>query len=158
MERALNWKRSLVVVLLVACLAAPAVTTFVGCSTVASVGKHVTEWIVSFATETGKYIGHKATAFADAVAAAWKAFWGTDKINNVKLDQNDPLRGKYDGILQCKAEWKGTENGKERQNEMSIKLDHPRMIRTTTESTEWELAPEERACLDDLQKQLMAVT
>ena len=161
MERALNWKRPLVAVMLAACLAAPMTATFTGCNGcnwVFKPVKDVAEWIVGFAKETGDYIVAKASTFADAVTAAWRAFWGTDKVNNVKVDKNDPLHGTYDGTLQCKAEWKGTGGGKERQNEVSIKLDHPRMIRKTAENTDWELAPEERTRIDDLQRQLMSVT
>lgn len=162
MERAMSWKRPLVAAMLAVCLTSPIVASFVGCDTanktVIQPVKQVAEWIVSFAKETGEFIGRKATAFADAVAAAWRAFWGTDKINNVIVDKDNPQRGKYDGVLQCKAEWNRTVDSRQRHNELSIKLDHPRMVRKSAETTEWELAPEERARLNDLQKQMMSAT
>lgn len=137
MERVLNWKRPLVALILLAFIAGPMAASLTGCASV----KAVTEWVVGFAKETGEFIVAKAKTFADALAAAWRAFWGTDKVNNVIVDKENPLHGKYDGILQCKAEWNRTEGSKEHHNELSIKLDRPRMIRKSPETVEWDFAP-----------------
>lgn len=140
---------------LVACLLIPALS---GCTKVKSVTTTVSEWIISFATETGKFVKEKATTFGEALSAAWKAFWGTDKniVNNVVVDKDDPLKGRYKGTLDCNVDWNRTiENGKTKQNSLSIKLSDPKMARTSENSDSWELADEEHEKLMTLQKELL---
>lgn len=160
METSLSYRRFVVAVMLIACLSVPAMSVFTGCGTAVKPVKVVGEWIVGFATETGKFVVEKAENFADALAAAWRAFWGTDKliVNNVEVDKENPLRGKYRGVLQHTVKWHRTENNKLLENELSGKLTNPRMIRKSADSTEWDLAPEEIERIQDLQKQLMKVT
>gem|GEM_PF-7042518 len=124
---------------------------------IASVAEQAKDWIVAFATETGSYVLSKAEQFGSALSAAWTAFWGSDKVNNVIVDKDDPLKGKFDGILRCSVDWGGITDGesKVRDNSLKITLDHPRMVRTSEESTDWTLAPEETDRLRALEKQLL---
>jgi|SRR5665213_1159874 len=107
-----------------------------GCHRIEKVG----DWIVGFATTAGKFVERKAQSFSDAVARAWEAIFPTI-VSDVRPDPPDTahsLTGTYDGNLTCKAQW-GSEK---KMNELSITLDHPRMVRTSPSSQEWTLAPE----------------
>lgn len=129
-----------------------------GCGRVSSIVATAGEWVVGFATEAGTYIIEKAGTFADAVSAAWKAFWGTDKqiVNNVLVDPANPLVGRYKGEMKCNAEWnRRLEKGQEKRNSLTITLSDPRMVRTSEESSSWSLAEEEVEKLTLLQKQLL---
>ena len=92
-----------------------------------------------------------------AVQGAWKAFWGTDLVNNVKPDAEDPpLQGTYEGTLKCEVGWgKLAEDGKP-ANSMTISLVNPRMVRESSDTTEWDLAPKEHGRIDVLQDQLLS--
>lgn len=114
----------------------------------------IKEWIVGFATAVGEFVFEKAATFAEAVSKAWSAFWGTDKVNGVRVDENDPLKGVFESTLQCKVEW-GSTGSDSRSNSLEITLDHPKMVRTSPDSTDWQLAPEERSRIDTLQQQLL---
>lgn len=141
------------------CVVAPGLSTMSGCrgGSLGPVDDFV-GWIVGFAKETGEFVVEKAQVFSDAVAAAWRAFWGLGKVNNVIVDENDPLRGVYDGTLQCRAEWRRTGGTGGEPNEVSIKLNRPRMVRQSPDNTSWELAPEEQDRINVLQNQLMSAT
>ena len=116
----------------------------------------IIDWFVGFATATGDWVIEKAATFAQAVQSAWQAFWGTDLINNVKPDPNNPLEGEYDGTLKCEVGWgKVDENGMP-TNKLSITLECPHMVRQSEESTQWELAPSERQRIEVLQQQLLS--
>ena len=117
----------------------------------------VVDWLIGFATDVGDWITAKAKNFSEAVKAAWKAFWGTEMISNVKPDKNDPLKGTYAGVMKCEAGWgKDSDDDGKPDNRMEITLDHPKMARKSVNSTEWELAPRERTRLDELRKQLLS--
>lgn len=160
-------KQRLLVGVLVTCFGISMTVGFAGCGGEGNNGESQTagggvivpvlNWIVGFATETGNWVTAKAENFATALADAWRAFWGTDIIGNVKPDKDDPLKGTYVGIMKAVAIWgKASEDDGEPGNRMEIKLDHPRMIRKSPDSTEWELAPREIDRIDELRKQLLS--
>ena len=157
-------KQSAVVCVLLAFLVTPMVFGVAGCNGDGGVITPVLDWFVGFATETGEWVIEKATTFGDAVVRAWRAFWGTDKliVNNVIVDKDNPLRGEYNGVLQCKAEWNRTVSSggcrreeQERSDVVLIKLDHPKMVRESEDSTDWELAPEEKDRINMMRDQLL---
>ena len=87
-----------------------------------------------------------ATVFAEALKRAWLAFF--DENMKVDLDPNNLLEGRYIGELRCKVAWG-------EGNELSVKLDSPRMVRSSKDSKDWELAPEVKKKIEDLQNQLL---
>lgn len=115
--------------------------TSVAQKTIPTVQK-VFEWLVGFAEEVGNFIKRTAGSLADALAAAWHAFWGDALVSNVRVKEDDPRRGKYDGILSCHVAWGQKQEGKELPNHVVVTLDHPDMVRESSGSTEWDLAPE----------------
>jgi len=148
-------RQRLLIGVLVTCLGVSVTVGSAGCGDRGIVP--VADWIVGFARETGAWVTAKAENFAAALADAWKAFWGTDLVANVKPDKDDPLKGTYDGKLKVSASWgKLSEDDGKPGNHLGITLDHPRMVRQSAESTEWELAPREKDRIDELQKQLLS--
>lgn len=138
-------------------LLAPALCATVGCTGEDEPITPVFDWFVGFAKATGEFVVEKASNFADAVARAWTAFWGPDKVNNVLVDEDNPLKGMYDGKLQCSVAW-GAEGSDPRDNRLEIELDRPRMIRESADSEEWALAPKEKSRIKELQKLLLGTT
>lgn len=143
------------------CLGISMTVGFAGCGCSSEGGKGAIvpafDWIVGFATEAGNWVTAKANNFAAALADAWRAFWGTDLISNVKPDKDDPLKGTYVGLMKASAAWgKASEDDRKPGNRLEIELDNPRMIRKSPDSIEWELAPREIERIDELQKQLLS--
>ncbi len=136
------------------CLCASIVGLVTGCGGVNPVAV-VAEWVVGIAKDAGNFVIEKAGTFADALTRCWKAFWGSNLINNVEVNKENPLKGIYQGILQCSVKWLRTEGSKKLENELSSKLTNPHMVRNSIGSTDWELDPEEMEKINNLVRQLM---
>jgi len=149
-------KSHVVVWSVVLLLLVPTLCTTIGCTGGDGGGgvPPVLGWFVGFAKATGEFVVEKASNFKDAVAKAWGAFFGPDKVNNAIVDEDDPLKGTYDGKLKCSVAW-GAEGPDARSNRLEIELDRPQMIRESTDSKEWALAPKEKSRIEELQKQLL---
>jgi len=119
----------------------------IGCNS--SELKPVLDWFVGFAKAAGEFVVEKATVFAQALKRAWLAFAGENM--NVDPDPDDPLKGRYLGELRCKVAWGES-------NELSVKLDSPKMVRSSSDSEVWELAPEEKELIENLQQELLSAS
>ena len=135
-------------------LLVPVLCTTVGCTGENGPITPVLDWFIGFAKATGEWVVEKASTFADAVARAWGAFWGPDKVGDVFVDEDDPLKGTFDGKLRCSVAW-GAEGPNPRNNRLEIELDGPQMTRESADSKEWDLAPKEKSRIEELQKQLL---
>ncbi len=105
----------------------------------------ITDYIVGVATDVGEWVYEKADTFAKALAKAWRAFWGTDLVKNVRPFPDNPLKGEYQGELKARVQWgKVNPDTDSPENHVEIALTNPIMVRPSKDSTEWELAPEEK--------------
>ena len=145
--------QSLLVKVLVALVVAIPLLGSTGCEPPTQITS-VMEWVVGFATATGEFVTEKAATFAQAVSRAWTAFWGAATVGGVIVDENNPLQGVFDGVLQCSIEW-GDGGSSESSNRMAIELDRPRMMRGSVEVENWKLAPEERQRIEELRDLLL---
>lgn len=154
MELSLSSRRVIFNAMFLLCLYASIVVLVTGCGVVEPV-KVIAEWVVGIAKDAGNFVIGKAGTFADALTRCWRAFWGNSLVSNVEVDKESPLKGIYQGILQCSVKWLRTDGSKKLENELSIKLNNPHMIRNSIGSAEWELAPNEMDRINSLAKQLM---
>ena len=131
--------------LLVAFMLAGLVLGVSGCGCDGNTIGTIKDYIVGFATDVGKWVYEKAATFAEALARAWRAFWGTDLVKNVRPFPDNPLKGEYQGKLKTRVEWGkvNPDTGKP-ENHVEIALTNPIMVRPSKDSTDWELAPEEK--------------
>ena len=128
---------------------------FTGCNHVIAPVTGTLEWLVGFATDVGTFVKEKATTLSEAIVRAWRAFFKTDLISNVKPLDGNPLLGTYDGKLRCHVEWGATIGKDPRKNEITIALEQPKMVRDTEQSSEWRLAPEVEQQIRQAQEQYL---
>ena len=98
----------------------------------------VKEWIIEIATATGEWVKGHASTFATAIQRAWRGVF-PDVVDNVDVDPANPLKGHYRSELRVwVSDHRGAQSG-----ELKLKLWRPSMIRTSSESKEWNIDPEQ---------------